>query len=253
MTKLLSINTKDIRINKDINKKFPSKKSAEKYVKTQKQKILDFRNKKVPPSIIKFAQFMAVHIHNISVVLMSNDFEPGWLLHATLKELHLDGSIVHNSKTLLVTAALNDAEVKILRQCPPKTTIVDKTKIPPRPCMVELSFGISLDAVLIAQGPLSVEKMQLTMNNTKIILHGGLYDFIRDAKKQDGSKPTSPIRVLDVEPTYYDDNEFDNETFERLLPVLPKSFIVKIEDTTIVAVRENSSNDFSAKLQMLMV
>jgi len=54
---------------------------------------------------------MAVHVHNISVVLMNNKFEPGWLLHATASELHLDGSIVHNAKTLIVTAALSDAQV----------------------------------------------------------------------------------------------------------------------------------------------
>lgn len=54
---------------------------------------------------------MAVHIHNISLVLMNNNFEPNWLLHATATELHLDGSIVHNTKSLIVTAALNDAQV----------------------------------------------------------------------------------------------------------------------------------------------
>lgn len=54
---------------------------------------------------------MAVHIHNISLVLMNNNFEPNWLLHATASELHLDGSIVHNTKSLIVTAALNDAQV----------------------------------------------------------------------------------------------------------------------------------------------
>lgn len=54
---------------------------------------------------------MAVHVHNISLVLMNNNFEPNWLLHATATELHLDGSIVHNTKSLIVTAALNDAQV----------------------------------------------------------------------------------------------------------------------------------------------
>lgn len=57
---------------------------------------------------------MAVHIHNISLVLMNNNFEPNWLLHATASELHLDGSIVHNAKSLIVTAALNDAQVIIV-------------------------------------------------------------------------------------------------------------------------------------------
>lgn len=55
---------------------------------------------------------MAMHINNISVVLMNNNFDPGWFIHATARELHLDGSIVHNAKTLLVNAALNDAQVR---------------------------------------------------------------------------------------------------------------------------------------------
>lgn len=54
---------------------------------------------------------MAVHVHNISVVVMVNNFEPSWFLHATAKEMHLDGSILHNTKSLVVTASLNDAEV----------------------------------------------------------------------------------------------------------------------------------------------
>lgn len=57
---------------------------------------------------------MAMHINNISVVLMNNNFDPGWFIHATARELHLDGSIVHNAKTLLVNAALNDAQVRFV-------------------------------------------------------------------------------------------------------------------------------------------
>lgn len=55
---------------------------------------------------------MAVQVHNISLVIMNNDFEPNWFLHATAGEFRLDGSILHNAKTLIVTAALNDAQVK---------------------------------------------------------------------------------------------------------------------------------------------
>lgn len=75
------------------------------------ENVPDFRHAKVPPSILTFAQFMAVHINNISVLVMYNDFDPGWYIHALAKELHLDGSIVHNAKTLLVNAALNEAQV----------------------------------------------------------------------------------------------------------------------------------------------
>lgn len=58
-----------------------------------------------------FAQFIAVHVHHISVVLVNRSREPSWFLHATVAEIHLDGSIVQNAKSLIVTAALNEAEV----------------------------------------------------------------------------------------------------------------------------------------------
>ena len=54
---------------------------------------------------------MAIHVNNIIVVLKNNDVDPSWYMHATAKELHLDGSIVHNQRTLLVNVALNEVQV----------------------------------------------------------------------------------------------------------------------------------------------
>lgn len=65
----------------------------------------------MPPSIVKFAQFMSVNIQNVSVVMMNNNYNPSWFLHATAGDLHLDGSTFHSAKTLIVTAALNEAHV----------------------------------------------------------------------------------------------------------------------------------------------
>lgn len=207
---------------------------------------------------------MAVHIHNISLVLMNNNFEPNWLLHATATELHLDGSIVHNTKSLIVTAALNDAQVhtitteeflrkinfsfyflkaKMLRQNPVVKNSYDKSKS--KPCLAELSFGIALDAVLIADRP-SLEKIHVTMNHTKTIIHGSLYDFIRDAKSvQRDSKPDIVIQKS---------QKFNSQDFyERISPIIPKNFLVKIESARVSAVKDNSSDDFAAKLKLLMV
>lgn len=120
VTKLLSIYVRDIRINKDIDK---SESSTDSSLITRIEKLgsggnvnfPDFRNSKVPPSIITFAQFMAVHVNNISIVLMNGDTDPGYFLHAKAKELHLDGSILQNAKTLLVNSSFNEAEAKIYR------------------------------------------------------------------------------------------------------------------------------------------
>lgn len=123
VTKWLTISIRDIRINKDIvvqNGQVPSAEEGrellEREVAEIKRKVIDFRNKKVPTAIINFAQFMAVHVYNMSLVLR-NQSEPncGWFLHATASELHMDGSIVHNEKTLIVTAAMTDAQAKLFR------------------------------------------------------------------------------------------------------------------------------------------
>lgn len=55
---------------------------------------------------------MAVQVYNISVVLLRSK-TPGWLLHATARDIHLDGSIVNSAKSLLVNVTLGEAEVII--------------------------------------------------------------------------------------------------------------------------------------------
>lgn len=58
---------------------------------------------------------MSINVQNISVVMMNNlinnTFNTSWFLHATAGDLLLDGSTLHSSKTLIVTAALSDARV----------------------------------------------------------------------------------------------------------------------------------------------
>lgn len=118
VTKLLSINIRHVRVHKDITKVVSlDEDKDEQYDSSEKSELwaaMDFRNKKVPPSIMTFAQFIAVHVHNISIVLMNRSKEPSWFLHASVKEVHLDGSIVQNAKSLIVTAALNEAEVRCI-------------------------------------------------------------------------------------------------------------------------------------------
>lgn len=74
VTKWLTISVRDIRINKDIivrDELGPDEaRDLLAYeVESVRRKVIDFRNKKVPTSIINFAQFMAVHVYNMSLVL----------------------------------------------------------------------------------------------------------------------------------------------------------------------------------------
>ncbi|XP_053675317.1 protein hobbit [Anopheles nili] len=294
VSKLLSINVRDVRINKDINKfatsgggggspmgggnTVPGSASGggqssdwtgSRSAKTNGQpKTLDFREKKVPPRLLKFAQFMAVHINNVSVALLNSAQEPGWLLHATAKELHLDGSLVHSTKSLLVSASLCDAQAKILRHCistPKRLERSRKTSDLPQPCLGELSFGIALDGVLVVDAPMSLEKLTLAMTTTKVILHGGLYEFIKDTQTQkrrhqlylrQHSVPETEADMGNNGPADQSSGEEPSslyDRYQRFAPIIPKNFFVKIENTTISAVRENSSNDFSATLQTFAV
>lgn len=241
MTKLISVNIHGIRINNDVIER-----TEEMSARKGAQGPLDFRNKKIPNSITTFAQFMAVHVYNLTV-LVNNNFEPGWLLHGTVSELHLDGSIVHNEKTLLVSVELVETQAKVLRHLPHKKTPF-QSKV--QPCMIELSFGIALDAVLIAQGPVALEKLSVSTNNAKAILHNGLFDFIVETKHE---------RELKQAIIGYQQEEkrepltFTLDNYERIAPVIPKNFMIKAEDTVIAAVRDNSSNDFLSKLHLLSV
>lgn len=91
--------------------------------------------------------------------------DPGCLIHSTASELHIDGNIFKNSKSLLLTLNLMEAtakvnqyldyfsqfdtgELKVLRHA---------AKDNKETCLAEFGFGISLETILVAQGPLSVE------------------------------------------------------------------------------------------------
>ncbi|XP_035788050.1 protein KIAA0100-like isoform X1 [Anopheles albimanus] len=293
VSKLLSINVRDLRINKDIKKSPPvtsgsgttssggpssptkgtprtppsnygqSYDTASPTAATNglagEQKILDFREKKVSPRILKFAQFMAIHINNIAVALMNSAQDPGWWLHATAKELHLDGSLVHSTKSLLVSASLCDAQAKILPKRPESSR---KATDQSQSCLGELSFGIALDGALIVDGPMSLEKLTFAMTTTKVILHGGLYEFIKDVQAQkhrqraraNSLKQPGASTEHGAGPGAGSLSSLPfNEVYERIAPIIPKLFSLKIENTTISAVRENTSNDFSASLQTFAV
>lgn len=90
---------------------------------------------------------MAVHVYNISAMLLQSDI-PEYLIHVTSNELHLDGNILKNAKSLLVTLNLLNSEIKVLRHAELQTR---ETRL------AEFCFGISMETILVAQGPLSVE------------------------------------------------------------------------------------------------
>lgn len=131
-------------------------------------------------------------------------------------------------------------QVKFFRHYVPLPFDTHKSK----PCLAELSFGVGLDAALTAKGPILIDKLQLVVKQTKTFIHDGLYDFIRDASnaKTVGKKPSRNTTSLNID-----------EICQRISPIIPKIFIVKIDNAVFSAVKSNSPDDFSAKLQSFTV
>ncbi|CAH0563741.1 unnamed protein product [Brassicogethes aeneus] len=221
LTKLITLVVKDVRINKDISLNDDSIDNTQ----VDRKEPIEFRNKKVPHFINTFAQFMAVHIYNISAMLLRSE-TPGFLIHATASELHLDGSILKNAKSLLVTLNLLEASAKVLRHAENKTY---ETKL------AEFSFGISMETILVAQGPLSVEKLDVSMSHSNAIINDGFYSIFHQGNIR------KPKHIT---------NYKDDDILQRIMPVIPKNFSLHIDDTSLKGVRENGQIEYISSLKI---
>ncbi|XP_022903438.2 protein hobbit isoform X1 [Onthophagus taurus] len=222
VTKLVTLVIKDVRINKDVYDEqdvFYNKKSDDQ---------IDFRERKIPHPIITFAQFMAIHMYNLSAMFLQSE-SPGGLLHATVTELHLDGSVLQNAKILLVNANLTESSIKILRRSERQGN--DDS------CLGELSFAIALEAMLIAQGPLSFDTLQIVMSQTNATIYDGFYGLL-------------PANNPYKEETKIS-GDLQNGSFERICPIIPKNFTITIADTHLQGMRENGRLDFRSCLEKL--
>lgn len=111
------------------------------------------------------------------------------------------------------------------------------------------------------------------MNNAKSTIHGGLYDFLSEAKKRtlstkDSTKdkinnmstmatsfsPSKTYQNMDPDNSYEpQDATYNNDSYHKIAPIIPKNFSFIIKAATFSAVKENSQNDFSAKMQLFSV
>lgn len=139
-------------------------------------------------------------------------------------------------------------------------------------CLVEFDFGIFVDSMLIANGPVFIEKLHVVMNETKAVIHEAFYNFIRDAKnlnknlgktkRNNGAVTTVDAaevhkRIFHIIPKVFCVSKCIFFSYIKLLVYFtlnfPQNFVVKIQNATLSAENENSIDDFSAKLQMLTV
>ncbi|CAG9773769.1 unnamed protein product [Ceutorhynchus assimilis] len=260
LTKLITLVVKDVRINKSL-----SKNSRVTTMEKSKENILDFRKKKVPHFINTFAQFMAVHVYNISAIIQ---LDTECLLQVLPKDLHIDGSILKNAKSLLVTLNITDAYVSVLKRSSNKA----RTKL------AEFSFGITLETVLVAQGPLSVEKLDVKMSHSKASIRAGFYSLLHTSKNENlpeiKQQPTPEPEPIPSSKTWlYNKSEtvvFESKSFselhkqklideakenddilERILPIVPKNCSLHIDDTSFKGFSENGDHEYTSFLKSL--
>jgi len=144
----------------------------------------------------------------------------------------LDGSIIHNARTLLVNMSLVSSSAKLLKHA---------GKSDPQTCLGEISFGVNLEATVIAQGPLSVEKLYVGVTNTQAIIHECIYEFAQRTKVETLAPPS-------LEPT-----TSPTELIYNLLPIIPKNFSLKIENSILNGMRDDSKADFNATIKSLLI
>jgi hypothetical protein len=169
---------------------------------------------------------MAIHVHNVSAMLLRSE-TPGCLTHATATELRLDGSILKNARLLLVTLNLMDASAKVLRHAENQSK---------ETCLAEFRFGISMDVILVAQGPLSVEKLDFKMSQTSSIINDSFYNMAHS------NKINQKINQVD---------HGEDDFLQRILPLIPKVCYLQIDDTSLKGVKDNSQIEYNSTLKKL--
>ncbi|XP_076622390.1 bridge-like lipid transfer protein family member hobbit isoform X1 [Colletes latitarsis] len=204
VAKLLAVIMKDVRINKDVPMKIPC-------VTKKPKHPVDFRNKNIPPIIITFVQFMAVHVENLSLLVLGN----GWLANGSAESLTLDGSVVHGARTLLASAAVMGGAMKLLRHASDA-------------CLSQVFFAGTAEATLKAQGELSVEKLYIGITQTEGSGGAGLITFFKDRSSLTATSSYSDARV-----------DSSSDLLARLAPVIPKDFMLKVGNTSIITGRED--------------
>ncbi|XP_071446897.1 protein hobbit isoform X2 [Hetaerina americana] len=258
VTKLVSVIIKDVRINKDVGgNSFPKMESSSPLAKQidTVTEIPSFHNKKIPPMIITFAQFMAVRVYNVSVMLLRVS-SPEWLLHASADSIHVDGSIVHNSH-LLVNVCISSATAKVLKHAHGSTINTRKQgyksnkaqaggeKGETQTCLGQLSFGVTLEAALVARGALSVERLYIGMEHTQLLINEGFYSFAQ----REGPDTTlrESMRTSSLA------SQSEEEVLHCLSPIIPKTFALKMENANVTGMKEHTQTHYTSSLQCFQV
>ncbi|CAD0197042.1 unnamed protein product [Chrysodeixis includens] len=190
------------------------------------RKLLDFRDKKLPPSLIMFAQFMGVHIFNATVTI-NNGTDSPWSLRATAAEVHADGAAGGPARALVFSTKLVDA----------KASVVGRGET-----LGQAGCCLVIEGTVKADGPLNVEKIHATISNTQVTFQDELYQFFRSHRRR-RAVPLQADRGEDHLATI----------IPRLSPVIPKIFSLKIDTTNVSCKNKTVNTNFEMSIQSLQV
>lgn len=119
-----------------------------------------------------------------------------------------------------------------------------------QPCLAEINLNLSLDGSFDQSSALSFEKLQVALDNTKLTIYGGFYDFMKETKAQ-RAKTMSSQGLAVVEDKTDDEPDKLYNNFKKFSPLIPKILSVGVHNTTFSMVRENQSHvhDYLANIK----
>ncbi|XP_013180644.1 PREDICTED: protein KIAA0100 [Papilio xuthus] len=172
---------------------------------TQKN-LLDFRDKKLPPSLIMFAQFMGVHIIDATLTVVNGCPRSPFVVEASAGEVRADGAAGGPARALAFCASALDVRLACRADG-----------------LLEAACSLHIEGTVKADGPLNVEKIHTVISNPCISLQDEVYHFIQKQKTRKSPEPRHSM----------ENDDHLTTLIPRLSPIIPKIFSLKIEKTTI--------------------
>lgn len=121
-----------------------------------------------------------------------------------------------------------------------------------QPCLAELNLNLTLDGSFDQSGALSFEKLQVALDNMKLITYGGFYEFIKDTKTQRAKQQVSHDEVIAKTESEETSGQLYDK-FKQFAALIPKMLSVTVQNTSFSIVRENTSHnhDYLANIKAM--
>ncbi|KAK9512988.1 hypothetical protein O3M35_001284 [Rhynocoris fuscipes] len=196
VTKLVSVIVHDVRINKDMVRQFghSSWRPPE-----------SVNDVKIPPLIITVAQFVSLRLLKVTCAIVGQSS----VFHCTLSEVNVDASVVHSTRSLLISAGLGALNARLLRQAAPK------------PSLTHLAASLLAEATLIASTPLTIQKIDITFKDIKTVVGEDFLsasDWSHEKANSSSSKQLMNYRLL----------------INTMAPILPKRMSIILDKCIVM-------------------